>query len=124
MAQLAERIVADLRESGLYLDEAGDDWFAVHGESHHGAPEAFLHLSDNDIERYLDGMGPENVDGVFGPDVSLDDARYRLTLAHLEEHLLSYHGGIRYVVVDGGEIRTFDTDSLPTLPPGNYEWRA
>ncbi|MEH0935244.1 hypothetical protein [Micromonospora psammae] len=122
MDHLAQRIIADLRRNGVALDEVGDGWFAA--DSRAGVPEAFLHLVDDDVERYLRGMSAEDVAGVFGPDVTLADARYRLALIHLEEHLLSHHGGIRYVIVDGEEIRAFDTAPPPSLPAGDYYWTA
>ncbi|MEH0826017.1 MULTISPECIES: hypothetical protein [unclassified Micromonospora] len=120
----AQRIVSDLREKGLSLEYAGDGWFALTGDSSTGTPDAFLHLTDDDVERYLRGMRAEDVDGVFGPDTTLDDTRHRLTLVHLEESLLSHLAGIRYVVLDGAEIRTFDTHSSPDLPAGDYHWTA
>jgi hypothetical protein len=121
MPQLVERIVADLRANGLPLDDIGDSWFALRGDSD---STAFLHLTDDAVSRYFDGMSDEDVNGVFGPDIAFDDARYRLTLIHLEECLEGGHGAVRYVVPDGGELRVFDdTASLPSLPPGDYEWR-
>ncbi len=124
MGRLAGQIIADLHSNGLTLHEVGDGWFAVHVDPHLGAPEAFLHLVDGDIERYVEAMSAEDIEGVFGPDVTLADASYRLALIHLEEQLLSYHGGIRCVVVDGEQIRTFETGLLPSLSPGEYEWRS
>jgi hypothetical protein len=121
---LAQRVISDLRTNGLPLEEVGDGWFAIHIESRTGRLSAFLYLVDQDIERYLDGISAEDVDGVFGPNVTPADAGYRLTLIHIEELLHSFHGGIRYVVVDGEQIRFFDSGPLPNVPPGDYEWRA
>ena len=124
MKSLAQRVISDLRTNGPPLEEVGDGWFAIHVESRTGRLSAFLYLVDQDIERYLEGMSAEDVDGLFGPDVTLANARYGLALIHIEELLHSFHGGIRYVVVDGEQIRFFDSGPLPSLPPGDYEWRA
>ncbi|GAA0794767.1 hypothetical protein [Spirilliplanes yamanashiensis] len=123
MSQLVEKIVADLRANGVPLDDAGDGWFALRGDT--GAPAAFVHLTDDAVARYRDSMSDEDVDGAFGPGVTADEARHRLTLIHLEETLESGTGGVRYVIPDGGDLRVFgDAASLPTLPPGDYEWHS
>jgi hypothetical protein len=121
---LAQRVISDLRRNGLPLEEVGDGWFVEHVESRTGRSSAFLYLVDGDIGRYLEGMSAEDVDGVFGPDVTLANARYGLALIHIEELLHSHPGGTRYVVVDGERIRFFDSGPFPSLPPGDYEWRA
>ncbi|MEV4480015.1 hypothetical protein [Micromonospora coxensis] len=120
----AQKIVSDLRDNGLYLDEVGDGWFAVTVDSASGTPDAFLHLTDDDVERYVRGMSAEDVDGVFGPETTPAEASYRLTLIHLEESLLSHHPRVRYVVLDGEEILTFDTRSSPEFPAGDYQWTS
>jgi hypothetical protein len=124
MAQLAERIISDLCRNGLSLEDAGEGWFALYGDLGAGRPNAYLRLVDADMEKYLQGMSREDVDGAFGPDVTLDDARYRLSLIHLEESLLSHHEGVRFVVVEGTEIRILDGAPPAVFPPGDYEWRA
>jgi hypothetical protein len=124
MGPLAERIISDLRDGGLLLDDVRDGWFNLHGESSQGQPGTFLFLLDSDIAQYLNGMRAEDVDGVFARGLAVDEARYRLTLVHLEEFLTSYHSGVRYVVIDGTDIRVFDTDLQAPPAPGDYEWRA
>jgi hypothetical protein len=123
VTSLAQRVISDLRNR-FTLDDVGDGWFAVHVDSHTGGSPAFLYLVDDDIERYLEGMSAEDLDGLFGPDVTLADARFGLALIHVEELLLSHPGGTRYVVVDGERIRFFDSGPFPSLPAGDYKWRA
>ncbi|RIV36999.1 hypothetical protein D2L64_17235 [Micromonospora radicis] len=106
------------------IDDVGEDWFAFRDDADAGEPGAFLYLPVDDVERYLQAMRPEDVAGVFGPEVSLAEARYRLALVHVEENLLSHHSGIRYVVLDGEEIRIFDTSAPADPPAGNYQWNA
>ncbi|SCE74523.1 hypothetical protein [Micromonospora mirobrigensis] len=110
MGDLVQRVITDLREIGYPLHEAGTGWFAV-SPTGPGEPEVFLHLVDDEVERYLAAMSAEDVDGAFGPEVTLADARYRLTLLHLEEQLDGRNAGTRYVVLDGGEIRAFESVS-------------
>lgn len=125
MSQLVESIISDLRSIGLDLRDMGDGWFALHDDAEASTPEVFLHLTNNDLAEYLGKMTDEDVDGAYGPGVGPDEARYSLTLTHLEEALLAGDDTPRYVIVDGGAINVFsEYDAKPHLPPGDYEWRA
>lgn len=125
MSELVEQVVSSRRNSGLDLRDLDGGWFALHGEAA-ASPTAFLFLNDSDIRTYLDAMSAEDVDGAFGPNVELAQARYFLLLLHLEEAWETSSGSFRYVVIEQGSIRVFGKeDSLPVLPPGgDYQWRA
>jgi hypothetical protein len=124
VSEFIERVVSDLRSTGLDLRGIGGEWFALH-RSANTSPSAFLHLNKSDVLAYLSAMTAEDVDGAFGPGVDIEKARYSLLLLHLEEALETGSSAFRYVFIERGDIRALGRgDSLPILPPDEYEWRA
>ena len=107
------------------MTDIGDGWFALRADGKNLHPGAFLYLTDACLEAYIDAMSDADVAGAFGPRVGAARARHSLLLLHLEEALCAGGGITRYVFIERDEIQIYGTiDSLPVLPPGDFEWRS
>ncbi len=122
MAELVERLVADLATDGTITtpDPAGRGLLITGFRGGEVSPPVQLHVGESDLREYLESASASAAP-VF-PDVPPDVAAHRLLLVNIDEALATSG---RDIMVTGGEVRWQPPAYHPEPPPpGELAWES